>query len=268
MQYHLQIFETEDHWDFRVVDKDGEPWFVLADVCRALDLKSDRGSYAHHATKLDPDEKDIIARDSVAYTTTRPDIVVGKAGGSYTIVNESGLWNLIFRSEKPEAKRLKKWVTAEVLPTIRKTGSYRAKPNVPAFIRRANENWDRTDLGYFSIVSELYTRLWGRFELAGHIIADRAPDGTENRPDVSVGKTFAAWLKKHHPSVSAAHSYYPHKTDQWEGPARQYPNTMLHLYLEFVEEVWIPKYAEDYFKRRDAKALPYLPTLLRPPRAA
>jgi prophage antirepressor-like protein len=69
------------------------------------------------------------------------------------VINESGLYNLILSSRKPEAKRFKKWVTSEVLPSIRKTGSYNGR--VPAFIRRYNENWDRVEAGYFLVISEL-----------------------------------------------------------------------------------------------------------------
>jgi prophage antirepressor-like protein len=57
MQYELQIFEYQDHNAFRVVDIEGEPWFVLADVCRHLDLKSKNGSVSHHADRLDDDER-------------------------------------------------------------------------------------------------------------------------------------------------------------------------------------------------------------------
>jgi prophage antirepressor-like protein len=57
MQYQLQIFEYQDANEFRVVDIDGEPWFVLVDVCRQLDLKSKNGSVSHHADRLDDDER-------------------------------------------------------------------------------------------------------------------------------------------------------------------------------------------------------------------
>jgi prophage antirepressor-like protein len=65
---------------------------------------------------------------------------------------------------------------AEVLPSIRKTGGYHGR--IPAFIRRDNENWDRIDAGYFSVLNELVVRLWGRLEHAGRTMADKAPDGT------------------------------------------------------------------------------------------
>jgi prophage antirepressor-like protein len=94
----------------RVATRDGEPWWVLADVCRVLEI-------AHApsvAQRLDEDEKDTVV---INHSGPNPHL---------TIINESGLYSLIMTSRKPDAKRFKKWVTAEVLPTIRKTGVYGA----------------------------------------------------------------------------------------------------------------------------------------------
>ena len=92
----------------RTMTIDGDPWIVLADVCRVLEI----GNPAQAATRLDEDEKGIITTDTLG-------------GPQQTItINESGLYSLILTSRKEAAKRFKKWVTAEVLPSIRKTGSY------------------------------------------------------------------------------------------------------------------------------------------------
>ena len=99
-----------------VVGQDGEPWFVAADVCSALSLPD-----THKAVgRLDDDEK---GRNSIP-----------TPGGmqEMTAVNESGLFNLVLGSRKPEAKRFKRWVTHEVLPSIRKTGSYANPGSVDA----------------------------------------------------------------------------------------------------------------------------------------
>ena len=250
MQYHLAIYHYENDAEFRILDINGEPWFVLADVCRALEIRN----VSDAAGRLDEDEKGIAQADTL--------------GGNQAmrIVSESGLYSLILRSDKPQAKRLKKWVTSEVLPSIRRTGSYRGGHNgPPLFIRRYNENWDRVAPGHFSIISELTIRVWGRFEQVGHIMANHAPDGRELRPDVSVGQRFSAWLKKYHPTVADNYSYYRHWTVACEFDARQYPNEMLPRYLEFVDTVWLPQYSEPYFRTRDPKALAYLPKLLPSP---
>lgn len=99
--------------EVRTVRKDGTPWFVLKDVCQVLDL----GSPHKVAERLDPDEK---GRN-----------LIPTPGGSQetTVISESGLYNVILRSDKPEAKPFRKWVTAEVLPAIRRSGGYIAGQN-------------------------------------------------------------------------------------------------------------------------------------------
>lgn len=94
--------------DIRIIDKDGNPWFVAKDVCSVLgfDNPSDATKY------LDSDEKTLISNPT------------GTGGSKTTIINESGLYSLILKSRKKEAKEFKKWVTSEVLPSIRKTGQY------------------------------------------------------------------------------------------------------------------------------------------------
>lgn len=249
MQYALQVFEYEDRNQFRTIDIRGEPWFVLADVCRVLEI----GNPSQAASRLDDDEKGVITND----TPGGPQQMV--------VINESGLYSLILTSRKPEAKRFKKWVTSEVLPAIRKTGSYSIRPTTPAFIRRYNQNWDRCDIGHFSVISELVVRLWGRLEQLGHIMADRAAQGAEIRPDVSVGRLFAGWLRDRFPDLDVGFSYYWHWTPNGEFEARQYPNTVLPHFIEFVDSVWIPNHSEEYFRERDPAALPYLPRLLPSP---
>lgn len=96
--------------EVRITEKDGEPWFVLKDVCQILDLSTP----ARVAERLDPDEKGM----SLTHTLGGPQ--------EMTVVNEPGLYNVIFRSDKPEAKPFKRWVTHEVLPMIRRTGQYTA----------------------------------------------------------------------------------------------------------------------------------------------
>jgi prophage antirepressor-like protein len=245
IQYALQVFEYEDRRPFRIIDRNGEPWFVLADVCRELDISN----VGDASSRLDDDEKDSIGITD-AIGRNRPT----------TIINESGLYSVILTSRKPAAKRFKKWVTSEVLPSIRKTGGYGR--NTPAFIRRYNQNWDRCSLGHFSVINELVVRLWGRFEHLGHIMADVANDGRELRPDISVGRGFSKWLTDHHPTVADNYTFYNHWTPAGEFDARQYPDAMLHLFREYVDTVWIPLDATRYFNTRDPAALPHIGHLL------
>lgn len=105
----LTIFNYEGS-TVRTVLKNGNPWWVLKDVCSALEIENSRNVTA----RLDEDEKDVHSMDTL--------------GGrqEVTIINESGLYNVILRSDKPEAKKFKRWVTHEVLPSIRKHGLYAA----------------------------------------------------------------------------------------------------------------------------------------------
>jgi len=105
----LQLFKNEKLGDIRTVVKEGETWFVAKDVCTILDIKDVSDTLAK---RLDEDEK-LIQKLSVS----------GQNRDTWTI-NESGLYTLVIRSNKPEAKQFRKWITGEVLPSIRKTGSY------------------------------------------------------------------------------------------------------------------------------------------------
>lgn len=247
MQYVMNIFEDHDHDEFRVIDRDGEPWFVLNEVCKKLGIANPSDA----ARRLDFDEKSALGITDPHGRTQQT-----------TIINESGLYSLILTSRKPEAKRFKKWITSEVLPSIRKTGSYGGK--VPAFIQRANENWSRVDKGYFSVINELAVLVWGRLEREGHIMADNAPDGRQIRPDVSVGGRFAKWLDSEHPTVCTNHKRYHHTTPEAEVEARQYPNSMLPLFREYVEEIWWPEHFPEYIRLRDPAAMQYIDKLLPP----
>lgn len=94
----------------RLVVRDGEPWFVANDVCTALGYANTSKAIGDH---LDEDE-----RSTITNSESR------NGGGQLVIINESGLYALVLRSRKPEARKFAKWVTREVLPAIRKTGQY------------------------------------------------------------------------------------------------------------------------------------------------
>ena len=104
----IQIFKYENN-DVRTVEMNGEPWFVLKDVCGVLGLSNHKVT----AQRLDRDEV------SQTYLTDS----LGRKQGT-TVINEYGLYSVILRSDKPEAKPFRKWVTSEVLPSIRKNGGY------------------------------------------------------------------------------------------------------------------------------------------------
>jgi prophage antirepressor-like protein len=102
----LKVFCNENLGQVRVIENSGDPWFVLKDVCEVLGLTNP----TMIAGRLDEEE------------VTKFNL--GGLSGEINIVNESGLYNVILRSDKPQAKQFKKWITAEVLPSIRKHGAY------------------------------------------------------------------------------------------------------------------------------------------------
>ena len=112
----LQIFNSEEFGDMRTVTIDDETWFVGKDVANALGYERATKAIQDH---VDDDDKDEVPiQDSIGRMQKTP------------VINESGLYALIFGSKLESAKRFKRWVTSEVLPAIRKTGSYQ-KPLTP-----------------------------------------------------------------------------------------------------------------------------------------
>lgn len=105
----LKIFENEEFGQVRTINIDGEPWFVGKDVAKILGYKDTSDAMRRHV-----DDEDKLTR---CFTDS------GQKRELY-IINESGLYSVILSSKLPSAKRFKRWVTSEVLPAIRKTGSY------------------------------------------------------------------------------------------------------------------------------------------------
>lgn len=105
----LKIFENKEFGEIRTVNIDGEPWFVGVDIATALGYSNTRDAIAKH---IDNEDKATVA------------IHDGRQKRNITAINESGLYSLILSSELPSAKAFKRWVTSEVLPSIRKNGGY------------------------------------------------------------------------------------------------------------------------------------------------
>ena len=109
----VQVFNNPDFGDIRTVTIDGEPWFVGNDVAKVLGYANSQKAVRD---RVDEDDKGVNEMDTPG----------GKQ--SVTVINESGLYSLILSSKLPSAKKFKRWVTSEVLPSIRKTGGYQPLP--------------------------------------------------------------------------------------------------------------------------------------------
>lgn len=110
MANEVQIFENKEFGKVRTVVVDGEPWFVGKDVAKALGYKDTKNALKAH----------VDTEDKMGWRITTPSR--GKQG--VTVINESGVYSLVFSSKLPAAKRFKRWVTSEVLPALRKNGTY------------------------------------------------------------------------------------------------------------------------------------------------
>lgn len=111
----LQIFKSADFGEVRTVEFNGEPWFVASDVCRVLDIQN----ATQTVFRLDEDERSMFN--------------IGRQGDAH-IVNETGLYSLVLGSRKPEAKAFKRWITHEVIPSIRKHGAYMTPATIDQMI--------------------------------------------------------------------------------------------------------------------------------------
>ena len=105
MENKMQVFSSQQFGNVRVVERDGEPWFVAADICKALEI----GNPSQVLVRLEDDEKMNTLISNEGNQRGNPNM---------TVVNESGLYTLILSSRKPEAKVFKRWVTSEILPYV------------------------------------------------------------------------------------------------------------------------------------------------------
>lgn len=113
MENMIETFTSKQFGEVRITLINDEPWFFATDVCKALDI----GNAPMTTSRLDEDER---------MTINSSDSHSGQRGGAqtFTVINEPGLYTLVLKSRKPEAKAFKRWITHEVLPIIRKTGGY------------------------------------------------------------------------------------------------------------------------------------------------
>lgn len=142
----LQIFKNEQFGTVRTIEVGGEPWFVGKDVADCLAYSNSRKALADH---VDSEDKGVTKRDTLG----------GKQ--EMTIINESGLYSLILGSHLPAAKQFKHWITADVIPSIRKTGSYMAKQE------RADPRKDREAEAKLNNSRARLSSLW--LKIADHV---------------------------------------------------------------------------------------------------
>lgn len=164
-----QIFSHEEYGQLRTLLIDNEPWFVGGDVAAALGYSNVRDALSKH---VDSDDKNTVAiRDGI------------KGNPNKTIINESGLYSLVLGSRKPQAKAFKRWITHEVIPSIRKHGAYMTKPVLQQVLNDPNS--------IIQLASTLLSEhqraesLQKKVDEQNCIIADQTAEIEEMRPKVS-----------------------------------------------------------------------------------
>lgn len=176
----LQIFEHQDFGQIRVLEQDGEPWFVAADVCRALE----HTNVTMALDRLDEDEKSKFG--------------LGLPGGDTWCVNEPGLYSLVLGSRKPEAKTFKRWITHEVLPSIRQTGTYSlvAVPPIVDQRRLTTDDYLKAAAIVANCRNERLPYVLGFLEQGGFSVP-RLQDQVEELPEQTVTAAINAAIKEH-----------------------------------------------------------------------
>jgi prophage antirepressor-like protein len=116
----LQVFKSAEFGTVRTIERNGEPWFVGKDVAAALGYKDPTKAARE---RVDEEDRGVAKIDTPS------------GEQEMTVINESGLYSLVLSSKLPSAKKFKRWVTSEVLPSIRKTGAYAVPKDYPSALR-------------------------------------------------------------------------------------------------------------------------------------
>ena len=233
----ITLFDYQNY-KVRTVSIDGNIWFVAKDVCDVLGIVDQKQAISRLDTE---DERGVYQIPTL------------KGLQQMVIISEAGLYHLVLTSEKKEAKTFRRWVLHDVLPEIRKKGYYGSP--LPKYIKRCSLNADRIEQGYFSVIHELSFILGLKVEDSHHIIMqDKAPDGKDICPDISVGILFSTYLKKNYPEYVGCFKFYTHKYPVGrEVQARQYENRVLGIFKDYVELFWLKDRAPKYFSDKDPK---------------
>jgi prophage antirepressor-like protein len=227
------IFNYKQHEVRSLLDEKGDIWFVAADVCSVLE----HSDVSKAVSRLDDDEK--LLRTMFASGQNR----------ELLCVNEPGLYGLILTSRKKEAKKFKRWLKHEVLPSIRKTGSYQQPRHA-----RFNNIWEERKVLFHS-ETKLPAGYWCVFEMvAGFCEGDEYRNVMlieQATPDISVGLKWCQRLRERGFDMSLIQKYehvYPDKRGRQ--PANIYPNAWLGEYWTWFHGTYLAENYPLYLKGR------------------
>lgn len=253
MQLEIFKYQSEEESmlnEIRTVDVDGEIWFVASDVAKTLGYAKPSNAVNTHCKERG---------------TLKQGIPTSSGVQIMTLINEPNVYRLIIKSQLPSAERFESWLFEEVVPSIRKKGFYGKidRTQLPNFITRYKENYHKLPNDHYSVISEMFARLYIELEKVGYSIPDKGVGGKQLMPDISVGRGFAKFLRDNNSDFFDKHRTYTHTfPDGREVEANMYHIDSLPMFIRYINEKWIPENAQNYFKERDPLALDYLPKLL------
>lgn len=238
----LQIFTYEDgsKYDFTAIEINGEPWFIASEVCKLLDIRNTPDA----VSRLDDDEKSSI-------------VITDRTSGNpnKTIISESGLYALIFKSKKESAAKFRKWVTKEVIPSIRKTGTYSGSLKlIPTYQKRIlSKPVKGLPYTHWCVFTESHPiMLWIEENI-----------GSVNQYDLVDGSIGIKWSQYRKGKPWAINSMkYIHEYDDNRGSqsSNAYQNFELTFFKEWLNEIYMKEHFYDYLynKYRREKNVPML----------
>ena len=257
MQLQIFKYQSDEERLFNEVrtieQEDGSVLFGATDVARILGYASPADAVTRHCKGV------------VVLKTPTQNQWGTTVNQNVKYIKEGDVYRLIIRSKLPSAEKFEKWLFDEVVPSIRKRGYYGKidRAVLPNFIERYKDNYHKLPRNYFSVISEMYARLYMELEKVGYSIPDKSENGTQMMPDISVGRGFAAFLKRNKSEFYNTAKTYRHTfPDGREVDANMYHIDALPMFIRYINEDWIPNRATEYFKARDPIALDYLPKLL------
>ena len=257
MQLQIFKYQSEEEQLFNEIrtieQEDGSVLFGATDVARVLGYASPADAVTRHCKGV------------VVLETPIPNQWGKPVNQSIKYIKEGDVYRLIIRSKLPSAEKFEKWLFDEVVPSIRKRGYYGKidRTALPNFIERYKDNYHKLPRDYFSVISEMYARLYMELEKVGYSIPDKGEHGQQMMPDISVGRGFAKFLKRHNSEFYNTAKTYKHTfPDGREVDANMYHIDALPMFIRYINEDWIPNHAMEYFRKRDPVALDYLPKLL------
>lgn len=259
MQLQIFKYQSEEEQLFNEIrtieQEDGSVLFGATDVARVLGYANPQKAVREHCREEGVNEIDTPTKNQWGKVVTQ----------KIKYITEGNVYRLIVRSKLPSAEKFEKWLFDEVVPSIRKRGYYGKidRTALPNFIERYKENYHKLPRDYFSVISEMYARLYMELEKVGYVIPDMGEHGKQMMPDISVGRGFANFLKCHKSEFYNTAQTYRHTfPDGREVDANMYHIDALPMFIRYINEDWIPNRAMEYFKKRDPLALDYLPKLL------